>query len=123
MHVRRRSGADRDAKMMFCYLQNCSLLSIDQLSIRNLSRILKRSAQRGSRNAGSRSFKRFTRYVLAILPYAVFPEDGKVSAGLPNIEKTLNWVHLSARFPVRVRVEDPDPSLFRIGASSLTVVR
>jgi len=55
--------------------------------------------------------------------YGVFPEDGKVSAGLPDIEKTLNWVHLSARFPVRVRVEDPDPSLFRIGASSVTVVR
>jgi membrane fusion protein, multidrug efflux system len=61
--------------------------------------------------------------VVESVGYAVFPEDGKVSAGLPDIEKTLNWVHLSARFPVRVRVEDPDPSLFRIGASSVTVVR
>jgi multidrug efflux system membrane fusion protein len=63
------------------------------------------------------------RGVVESIGYAVFPEDGKVSAGLPDIEKTLNWVHLSARFPVRVRVEDPDPSLFRIGASSVTVVR
>jgi multidrug efflux system membrane fusion protein len=61
--------------------------------------------------------------VVESVGYAVFPEDGKVSAGLPDIEKTLNWVHLAARFPVRVRVEDPDPSLFRIGASSVTVVR
>jgi membrane fusion protein, multidrug efflux system len=55
--------------------------------------------------------------------YGVFPEDGSVAAGLPNIERTLNWVHLSARFPVRVRVQDPDPTLFRIGATAVTVVR
>jgi membrane fusion protein, multidrug efflux system len=55
--------------------------------------------------------------------YAVFPEDGKVSAGLPDIDKTLNWVHLASRFPVRVRVEHPDPLLFRIGASAVTVAR
>jgi membrane fusion protein, multidrug efflux system len=55
--------------------------------------------------------------------YGVFPEDGAVTGGLPNIERTLNWVHLSTRFPVRVRVEDPDPALFRIGATALTVVR
>ncbi|MEY2396534.1 MAG: rane fusion protein multidrug efflux system, partial [Acidobacteriaceae bacterium] len=30
--------------------------------------------------------------------YGVFPEDGSVVAGLPNIERTLNWVHLSSRF-------------------------
>jgi membrane fusion protein, multidrug efflux system len=55
--------------------------------------------------------------------YGVFPEDGSVSAGLPNIDRTLNWVHLSTRFPVRVRVEDPDPAIFRIGATAVTVVR
>jgi multidrug efflux system membrane fusion protein len=55
--------------------------------------------------------------------YGVFPEDGSVAGGLPKIEHTLNWVHLSSRFPVRVRVENPDPSLFRIGASAVTVVR
>ncbi len=55
--------------------------------------------------------------------YGVFPEDGKVSAGLPDVQRTLNWVHLSARFPVRVRVQDPDPALFRIGATAVTVVR
>jgi multidrug efflux system membrane fusion protein len=55
--------------------------------------------------------------------FGVFPEDGGVSGGLPNIQRTLNWVHLSARFPVRVRVEDPDPNLFRIGATAVTVVR
>jgi multidrug efflux system membrane fusion protein len=55
--------------------------------------------------------------------YGVLPEDGRATEGLPNIERTLNWVHLSARFPVRVRIEDPDPTMFRIGATAVTVVR
>jgi multidrug efflux system membrane fusion protein len=61
--------------------------------------------------------------VVESIGYAVFPEDGKVSGGLPEIDKTLNWVHLSSRFPVRIRVEHPDPALFRMGASAVTVVR
>ena len=55
--------------------------------------------------------------------YGIFPEDGKVADGLPNIERTLNWVHLSARFPVCVHIDNPDPRLFRIGATAVTVVR
>jgi multidrug efflux system membrane fusion protein len=53
----------------------------------------------------------------------VFPEDGRVAGGLPQIDRTLNWVHLSTRFPVRVRVQNPNPDLFRIGATAVTVVR
>jgi len=55
--------------------------------------------------------------------FGVFPEDGAVSDGLPNIDRTLNWVHLSSRFPVRIRVTDPDPVLFRIGSTAVTIVR
>jgi multidrug efflux system membrane fusion protein len=61
--------------------------------------------------------------VVQSIGHGVFPEDGKVAAGLPEIERTLNWVHLSTRFPVRVRVQDPDLDLFRIGATAVTVVR
>jgi membrane fusion protein, multidrug efflux system len=61
--------------------------------------------------------------VVESIGYGVFPEDGKVSAGLPDVERTLNWVHLSSRFPVRIRVQDPDLSLFRIGETAVTVVR
>jgi len=55
--------------------------------------------------------------------FGVFPEDGRVAGGLPDIQRTLNWVHLSARFPVRVHIQDPDPAVFRIGATAVTVVR
>jgi multidrug efflux system membrane fusion protein len=61
--------------------------------------------------------------VVESVGYGVFPEDGAVSNGLPKIDRTLNWVHLSTRFPVRVRVQDPDPILFRLGETSVTIVR
>lgn len=61
--------------------------------------------------------------VVQSVGYGVFPEDGGVSEGLPNIDRTLNWVHLSTRFPVRVLILNPDPALFRIGATALTIVR
>lgn len=61
--------------------------------------------------------------VVESVGFGVFPEDGAVTAGLPNIDRTLNWVHLSTRFPVRVLVQNPDPDLFRIGETAVTVVR
>jgi len=66
--------------------------------------------------------RRFKGHVESI-GYGVLPEDAQLASGLPNIERTLNWVHLSARFPVRVRIDDPDPQLFRIGETAVTVVR
>jgi multidrug efflux system membrane fusion protein len=61
--------------------------------------------------------------VVESIGFGIFPEDGKATNGLPDIERTLNWVHLSARFPVRVRVQDPDPAIFRMGQTAVTVVR
>ena len=61
--------------------------------------------------------------VVESIGYGVFPEDGEATAGLPNIERTLNWVHLSSRFPVRIRIQNPDSDMFRIGATAVTVVR
>jgi membrane fusion protein, multidrug efflux system len=66
--------------------------------------------------------RRFNGHVESV-GYGVLPEDAQLANGLPNIERTLNWVHLSARFPVRVRIEDPDQQLFRIGETAVTVVR
>jgi multidrug efflux system membrane fusion protein len=66
--------------------------------------------------------RRFKGHVESV-GFGVLPEDARLANGLPNIERTLNWVHLSARFPVRIRIEDPDPQLFRIGETAVTVVR
>lgn len=43
--------------------------------------------------------------------------------GLPDVQRTLNWVHLASRFPVRVRIESRPSDLFRLGESAVVVVR
>ncbi len=48
---------------------------------------------------------------------------GRLEQGLPDIQRTLNWVHLASRYPVRVRVENPTPDLFRISESAVVVIR
>ena len=47
----------------------------------------------------------------------------KTSRDLPDVQRSLNWVHLATRFPTRVRIEDPAPEYFRIGGSAMVVVR
>ena len=48
---------------------------------------------------------------------------GRFEQGLPDVQRTLNWVHLASRFPVRVRVENPSPDLFRVSESAVVVIR
>jgi multidrug efflux system membrane fusion protein len=48
---------------------------------------------------------------------------GHITQGLPDVQRTLNWVHLATRFPVRVRIQAAQPDLFRMGQSSVVVVR
>jgi multidrug efflux system membrane fusion protein len=61
--------------------------------------------------------------VVESLGFGVAPDDTRLNNGLPDIEHTLNWVHIAARFPVRIRVQNPDPALFRIGETATTIVR
>ncbi len=56
------------------------------------------------------------------LGWAVLPENGTAVMGLPVVERSLDWIRLAARFPVRIRVENPDDS-FRLGASAVATVR
>ena len=48
---------------------------------------------------------------------------GHFGPGLPDVQRTLNWVHLAARYPVRVRVENPPPGLFRVGETAVVTIR
>jgi len=48
---------------------------------------------------------------------------GSLSQGLPDVQRSLNWVHLATRFPVRIRVTSPSAADFRIGASATVVMR
>ena len=59
--------------------------------------------------------------------FGVTPDEdliGKLTPpGLPDIQRTLNWVHLASRFPVRVRIESPPTELLRLGESAVVVIR
>ena len=55
------------------------------------------------------------------LGWAVLPENGTSVMGLPRVEKSIDWVRLAARFPVRIEVEDADES-FRLGASAVVTI-
>ena len=61
--------------------------------------------------------------IVESLGFGVAPDDTRLSNGLPDIEHTLNWVHIAARFPVRIRVQNPDSASFRIGETATTIVR
>jgi len=64
--------------------------------------------------------------VVESIGFGVTPDAdvvGRLSSGLPDVQRNLNWVHLATRFPVRVRVENPPPELFRVSESSVVVIR
>ncbi|HVP00285.1 MAG TPA: HlyD family efflux transporter periplasmic adaptor subunit [Bryobacteraceae bacterium] len=48
---------------------------------------------------------------------------GRFGQGLPDVQRTLNWVRLASRYPVRVRIENPLPDLFRVSESAVVVIR
>jgi multidrug efflux system membrane fusion protein len=65
--------------------------------------------------------------VVESIGFGVTPDAdvfGRLDPGrLPDVQRTLNWVHLASRYPVRVRVENPSAELFRISESSVVVIR
>jgi multidrug efflux system membrane fusion protein len=57
--------------------------------------------------------------------WAVEPE-GEIEllkGGVPYVKRELNWVRVAQRFPVRIEVENPDPDLFRMGASAVAIIK
>ena len=54
--------------------------------------------------------------------YGVFPDDGGTEvSGLPHVPRSINWVRVAQRFPVRILIDQPDAA-FRIGASAVAVL-
>ena len=56
--------------------------------------------------------------------WAVEPEDEiDIPHSLPYVKQELNWVHIAQRFPVRIEIDQPDPDLFRMGASAVAIIK
>lgn len=56
------------------------------------------------------------------LGWGVRPGSGQ-GPDLPAVERTLNWVVVAQRFPVRILLDDPPPDVMRIGSTVAIVVR
>jgi multidrug efflux system membrane fusion protein len=57
--------------------------------------------------------------------YGVTPDPdvvGRFGQGLPDVQRTLNWVHLAVRYPVRVRIENPPVDVFRMGETAVVTL-
>ncbi len=64
--------------------------------------------------------------VVDSIGFGVIPDSdvvGRLGAVLPDVQRTLNWVHLATRYPVRVRVDNPPADLFRVSESAVVVIR
>jgi multidrug resistance efflux pump len=56
--------------------------------------------------------------------WAVLQPDGSSGGVLPRIERTLDWVRLAQRFPVRVQLEPPSAARpYRMGATAVVTIR
>jgi membrane fusion protein, multidrug efflux system len=59
--------------------------------------------------------------------YGVTPDPtfwGKITPpGLPDVQRTLSWVHLASRYPVRIRIQSPPSDATRLGESAVVVIR
>jgi multidrug efflux system membrane fusion protein len=57
--------------------------------------------------------------------YGVIPDPsltGRITSGLPDVQRTLSWVHLASRYPVRIRIQSPSDAI-RLGESAVVVIR
>jgi len=63
--------------------------------------------------------------VVESVGYGVIPDPsllGRITPGLPDVQRTLSWVRLASRYPVRIRIESP-PDGIRLGESAVVVIR
>ena len=55
--------------------------------------------------------------------WGVFDQDRiNLPRSLPYVERSMNWVRVAQRFPVRIILKNPPPELMRLGASAVVEV-
>ena len=46
-----------------------------------------------------------------------------IPRSVPYVERSLNWVRVAQRFPVRISLQEPPPELMRLGASAVVEIK
>jgi multidrug efflux system membrane fusion protein len=56
--------------------------------------------------------------------WGVVDQDSvNIPRSVPYVERSLNWVRVAQRFPVRIRLKEPPPDLMRLGASAVVEIK
>jgi membrane fusion protein, multidrug efflux system len=64
------------------------------------------------------------RGVVDSIGWGVLDQDRiNLPRSVPYVERSLNWVRVAQRFPVRIRLENPPPHVMRLGASAVIEVK
>jgi multidrug efflux system membrane fusion protein len=64
------------------------------------------------------------RGVVDSIGWGVLDQDRiNLPRSVPYVERSLNWVRVAQRFPVRIRLESPPPRVMRLGASAVVEVK
>ena len=56
------------------------------------------------------------------LGWGVTPDEGADFGGLPHVPRSLSWVRIAQRFPVRILLTQPPEEIMRVGASAVVVI-
>lgn len=68
--------------------------------------------------------KRAIAGVVQGIGWGVLDEDRiNLPRSVPYVQRSLDWVRVSQRFPVRVRLKSPPPELARLGASAVVEIK
>jgi multidrug efflux system membrane fusion protein len=54
--------------------------------------------------------------------WGVSPDEGMDLGGLPHVPRSLSWVRIAQRFPVRIRLDSPPEAAMRVGESVVVVI-
>jgi multidrug efflux system membrane fusion protein len=64
------------------------------------------------------------RGVVDSIGWGVLDQDRiSLPRSVPYVERSLNWVRVAQRFPVRIRLENPPPQVMRLGASAVIEIK
>jgi multidrug efflux system membrane fusion protein len=64
------------------------------------------------------------RGIIDSIGWGVLDQDRvNLPRSVPYVERSLNWVRVAQRFPVRIRLESPPPQVMRLGASAVVEVK
>jgi membrane fusion protein, multidrug efflux system len=62
--------------------------------------------------------------VIQGIGWGVADQDSvNIPRSVPYVERSLNWVRVAQRFPVRIRLQEPPPNLMRLGASAVVEIK